>query len=77
MLINYVLVVEVPEQLDLPQRALGIHVVVECVRDLFDRHHLPRFEVHHRAAHTQFFKKKWDFRTELNAAPTTATTLGD
>ena len=41
---------EVPEQLDLPERALGVHVVVEGVGDLLDGHHLPRLEVHHRAA---------------------------
>ncbi|KAM0859882.1 hypothetical protein ACQ4PT_046899 [Festuca glaucescens] len=44
-----VFVVEVPEQLDLPERALRIHVVVERVRDLLYGHHLPRLEVHHRA----------------------------
>ena len=41
---------EVPEQLDLPERALGVHVVVEGVGDLLDGHHLPRLKVHHRAA---------------------------
>jgi len=48
-----VLVVEVPEELDLPERALGVHVVVEGVCDLLDCHHLPGLEVHHRAAPTQ------------------------
>ena len=46
----HVLVIEVLEQLDLPERALGVHVVVEGVGDLLDGHHLPRLKVHHRAA---------------------------
>ncbi len=48
----YVLVVEVPEELDLPERALGVHVVVERVGDLLYRHHLPRLKVHHGAVGT-------------------------
>ena len=31
-----------PEQLDFPQRALGVHVVVEHVGDVLDDTHLPR-----------------------------------
>ena len=50
MFLAYVLVVEVPQQLDLPERALGVHVVVEGVGDLLDGHHLPCLKVHHRAA---------------------------
>jgi hypothetical protein len=46
-------VVEVLEKLDLPERALGIHVVVEGVGYLLDGHHLPRLVVHHGAARSR------------------------
>jgi hypothetical protein len=58
-------VVEVLEQLDLPERALGVHVVVEGVGDLLDGHHLPRVEVHHRAARTRTEFSEQDQSTTL------------
>ncbi|BAS96225.1 Os06g0154550, partial [Oryza sativa Japonica Group] len=44
-----ILVVHVAEQLDLPERALGVDLVVERVGDLLDRHLLPRLRVERRA----------------------------
>lgn len=41
--------VHVAEQLDLPERALGVDLVVERVGDLLDRHLLPRLRVERRA----------------------------
>ena len=45
-----ILVVHVAQQLDLPQRALGVDLVVEGVGDLLDGHLLPRLGVERRAA---------------------------
>lgn len=42
--------IQMPEQLDLPQRPLRIHVIIECVRDLLYRDHLLGLRIHHRAA---------------------------
>jgi hypothetical protein len=47
-----ILVVHVSEQLDLPQRALGVDLVVEGVCDLLDGHLLPGVGVERGAAET-------------------------
>lgn len=36
--LNNILVVEMPQQLDFPQSAFGIHDIVKCVCDLFYCH---------------------------------------
>lgn len=45
---NYIFMVQVPEEFDLPQRPLGIHVVVKGVGYLLNGHHLIRLRIHNR-----------------------------
>ena len=51
--------IQMPEQLNLPQRPLGIHMIIERVRDLLDCNHLSRLRIHHRTTKkaTEFNKK--------------------
>lgn len=46
----YVLMVQMPQKLDFPKRPLRVHVIIEGVRDLLDRNHLPGLRIHHRAS---------------------------
>ena len=49
---TYVLVVHVAEQLDFPQRPLGVDVVVEGIANLLDRNLLACLRVHSRTTNT-------------------------
>lgn len=42
--------IQVTKQLNLTERALGVHVIIKGVGDFLDRHHLVRLRIQHGAA---------------------------